>query len=159
MKREELLGIICGLETLVQNGLRRARNGSGLLDTYFVNKPLVQGARLSEDDITAVVSPPAAVVPGGSGKIMRVSPDEAAGIHFSVENSELYDRELKMYRLCAPLHRESPELGRITAFTPGIFERESIFPHAEFKYLLSMLDVGLYEELFERMRTGAASIL
>ena len=82
---------------------------------------------------------------------MRVSPDEAAGIHFSVENSELYDRELKMYRLCAPLHRESPELGRITAFTPGIFERESIFPHAEFKYLLSMLDVGLYEELFERL--------
>lgn len=153
VKREELLGIICGLETLVQNGLRRARNGSGLLDTYFVNKPLVQGARLSEDDITAVVSRPLPLFLEGQAKLMRVSPDEAAGIHFSVENSELYDRELKMYRLCAPLHRESPELGRITAFTPGIFERESIFPHAESKYLLSMLDVGLYEELFERMRT------
>lgn len=56
--------------------------------------------------------------------------------------------------VCVRLSTEkSPELGRITAFTPGIFERESIFPHAEFKYLLSMLDVGLYEELFERMRT------
>ena len=72
-------------------------------------------------------------------------------IHRLVEKSPLYDSKLKMYRICAPLGEESPELGRIMAFTPGIFERESIFPHAEFKYLLSMLDAGLYEELFERL--------
>lgn len=151
--REELLEIIHGLETLVQNGLRRAKNCSGLLDTYFVNKPSVEGAQLSEDDITAVGSRPLPLFLEGQAKLMRVSPDEAGEIHCSVENSELYDRELEMYRLCAPLHGESPELGRITAFTPGVFERESIFPHAEFKYLLSMLDAGLYKELFERMRT------
>ena len=89
VKREELLGIICGLETLVQNGLRRARNGSGLLDTYFVNKLLVQGARLSEDDSTAVVSRPLPLLREGQAKRMCVSPDDAAGIPSAVENRHI----------------------------------------------------------------------
>ena len=151
--REELLNIVRGLEELVQNGLRRAKNSSGLLDTYFINEPAVEGALPSEDTVAAVESRPLPLFLEGQAKLMRVFPDEAPRIHHLVEESPLYERELKMYRLCAPLHGESPELGRITAFTPGVFERESIFPHAEFKYLLSMLDAGLYSELFERMRT------
>lgn len=151
--RAELLELLGGFCELVQNGLRRARNGSGLLDTYFVNEPDFAGAPPCADAVSAVRSRPLPLFLEGQAKLMRAFPEEAAEIHRRVEESPLYDRALKMYRLCAPLKGETPELGRIMAFTPGVFERESIFPHAEFKYLLALLDAGLYEELFERLRT------
>lgn len=145
--REELLEILFGFIRLVEAGLRRAESSSGMLDTYFVN------GLSASDGPEGSKSRTLPLFLEGQAKLMCVFPEEAPMIHRLVEKSPLYDSKLKMYRICAPLGEESPELGRIMAFTPGVFERESIFPHAELKYLLSMLDAGLYEELFERMRT------
>ena len=44
------------------------------------------------------------------------------------------------------------EIGRLRAFTPGWLENESIFLHMEYKYLLELLQAGLYEEFFEDFR-------
>lgn len=44
------------------------------------------------------------------------------------------------------------ELGRIRAFTSGWFERESIFPHAEYKFLLALLRAGACDEFFDEAR-------
>ncbi|MGD2178384.1 MAG: cellobiose phosphorylase [Anaerolineae bacterium] len=74
---------------------------------------------------------------------------EARDLHTRVENSELYDEALGMYKVNAPLGGESHEIGRCRAFTPGWLENESIWLHMEYKYLLEVLKAGLYEEFYE----------
>ncbi len=66
-----------------------------------------------------------------------------------VRNSEIYDSKLKMYKTSGSLEAQTFDIGRARAFTPGWLERESIFMHMEFKYLLSVLKSGLYEEFYE----------
>ncbi len=76
-----------------------------------------------------------------------------------VKSSELYDNKLKMYKTSVPIEALSMENGRIRAFTPGWLERESIFLHMEYKYLLSMLKSGLYEMFFEEMQNAMIPFL
>ncbi|MCR5754638.1 MAG: hypothetical protein K6G30_07500 [Acetatifactor sp.] len=70
-------------------------------------------------------------------------------LYQTVKNSELYDRELKMYKVNTSLEKESYELGRARAFTPGWLENESVWMHMEYKYLLELLKSGLYKEYLE----------
>jgi hypothetical protein len=51
-----------------------------------------------------------------------------------------------MYKVCASLAEEPHGLGRIVVFSPGWLERESIWLHMEYKYLLELLRCGLWEE-------------
>ncbi len=78
--------------------------------------------------------------------------DAALAQHRAVRNSELYDRPLKMYRVCGSLADEPYSLGRVVAFTAGWLERESIYLHMQYKYLLELLRSGLHEEFFEAFR-------
>ena len=41
------------------------------------------------------------------------------------------------------------ENGRCRAFTPGWQERENVFLHMEYKYILAMIKAGLYDEYYE----------
>jgi hypothetical protein len=77
---------------------------------------------------------------------------QARELHTQVKNSELYDQELRMYKVNAPLEGEPQELGRCRAFTPGWLENESIWLHMEYKYLLEVLRAGLYEEFYEDLK-------
>ncbi|HRI18655.1 MAG TPA: hypothetical protein PL196_09045, partial [Burkholderiaceae bacterium] len=61
---------------------------------------------------------------------------------------------LGMYRVNAPLDGESPEIGRIRAFTPGWLENESVFLHMHYKFLLETLRSGLAAEFFADLRRG-----
>lgn len=70
-------------------------------------------------------------------------------LHSKLKRSPLFDRELKMYRLNAPLKSESLEIGRSRVFTPGWLENESIWLHMEYKYLLELLKNGLYREFYD----------
>jgi len=76
------------------------------------------------------------------------SPEEARRVYQEVKNSPLFDRKLKMYRLNASLQREPLTIGRIRVFNPGWLENESIWLHMEYKYLLELLKVGLYQEFY-----------
>ncbi len=76
----------------------------------------------------------------------------ARTLYRRVKASPLYDRELGMYKVNAPLGGESHEIGRCRAFTPGWLENESIWLHMEYKYLLELLRAGLYQEFYEDLR-------
>ncbi|MDY0276939.1 MAG: hypothetical protein RBQ97_02525 [Acholeplasma sp.] len=78
----------------------------------------------------------------------------AKELYDKVKKSELYDEKLKFYKTSIDLTNESPEIGRIHAFTKGWLERESNFLHMTYKYLLGLLKVGLYEEFFEEIKTN-----
>lgn len=74
--------------------------------------------------------------------------------HFaSMKKSNLYDKELKMFKVCSSLMSESNEIGRSRVFLPGWLENESVFMHMEFKYLLGLLKAGLYDEFFSSIKT------
>jgi len=53
-----------------------------------------------------------------------------------------------MYKVNAALADLPQEIGRTRAFTPGWLENESIWLHMEYKYLLEILQAGLYDEFF-----------
>lgn len=80
--------------------------------------------------------------------------DMADELYCKIKQSELFDRKLKMYKTSVPIDHISMENGRIRAFTPGWLERESVFLHMEYKYLLSMLKAGLYERFYEDLPTA-----
>ncbi len=73
-------------------------------------------------------------------------------IHQKVQESNIYDKKLKMYKVNESIQNESFEIGRSRAFTPGWLENESVFMHMEYKYMLSMLKSGLYNEFFEEIK-------
>ncbi len=80
--------------------------------------------------------------------------EEARDIHQRVKASGIYDEKLGMYKTSESLEGENHEIGRIKAFTAGWLERESVFLHMTYKYLLGLLCAGLYEEYYEAMKTN-----
>ena len=64
-----------------------------------------------------------------------------------------------MYKTSVGLEKESHEIGRIKAFTPGWLERESNFLHMSYKYLLALLKSGLSEEYFTEIQTALIPFL
>ena len=80
------------------------------------------------------------------------SSEKAALLCKAVRNSQLFDKELGMYRVNESLEKLPLEIGRLRTFTPGWLENESIFLHMEYKYLIEVLRKGLYEEFFRDVR-------
>jgi hypothetical protein len=74
--------------------------------------------------------------------------NEAKALYKATRLSELYDKNLKMYKVTAPLKSMPEEIGRCRVFTPGWLENESIWLHMEYKYLLEILKQGLYDEFY-----------
>jgi hypothetical protein len=73
---------------------------------------------------------------------------EKKNIHSTVRKSDLYDKVLGMYKVNASLEGQSEEIGRARIFTPGWLENESIWLHMQYKYLLELLQGGLYDEFY-----------
>ncbi len=155
VSRSELLYLLSGLESLVSNCISHAMNPKKLLDTYHVYEPVLrtEADTPTEDDVLHFEARPLPLFLEGQTKLLRVGLENPELIHETVKSSGLYDDVLNMYRTCESIEKESIEIGRIRAFTPGVFERESIFTHAEYKYLLALMDAGLYKQAFEEMRT------
>ena len=85
--------------------------------------------------------------------------EEAVQLHQHVLASDIYDQKLKMFKTSAPLNEASYELGRIKAFTAGWLERESIFLHMTYKYLLGLLVSGAYDAYYETIKTNIVCFL
>ncbi|WP_040952469.1 hypothetical protein [Gorillibacterium massiliense] len=85
--------------------------------------------------------------------------EEARDIYNRIKATDLYDPKLKMYKTSVSLENESLEIGRIRAFTPGWLERESVFMHMSYKYVLELLKNGLYEEYEEEMQHSLVPFL
>jgi hypothetical protein len=91
----------------------------------------------------------------GPAKMLACVPGmtaEKKDMYAAVKESGIYDKKLKMYKTSEPIGHISMEHGRVRAFTPGWQERESVFLHMEYKYILALLKAGLYYEYFETMK-------
>ena len=80
---------------------------------------------------------------------LRTEHPKAQMIYKAVRRSALWDKKLKMYKVNESLEKESFEIGRAKAFTPGWLENESVWLHMEYKYLLELLKNGLFKEFYE----------
>lgn len=145
---EEIFDIFKGFDKKVEEGIQKAieygeLNGEEIVPTYFT---------YSFDEKEFKVNPLPSFLEGPT-KMLGNGKDKAQAkeLHARIKASKLYDKKLKMYKTSVPLDDISMENGRIRAFTPGWLERESVFLHMEYKYLLSMLKSGLYEEFFEEL--------
>ena len=81
-------------------------------------------------------------------------PEAAKAIYDRIYESDMYDKALGMYMTSESLEEESLEIGRARAFTAGWLERESIFMHMEYKYLLGLLKSGVYDGFFSAIKTA-----
>lgn len=96
----------------------------------------------------------------GYARYMNGTPaDNPEKLHKEVMASELYDRKLKMFRTSESLEKLGLKYGRIRAFTPGWLERESVFLHMEYKYLVALQRSGLYREFYESMNNALIPFL
>lgn len=84
----------------------------------------------------------------------KLENDEKHKVYKAVKESNVYDKKLKMYKTSESLEDVSFEIGRARSFTAGWLERESVFMHMEFKYILELIKNGLYEEFFEDIKTA-----
>ncbi len=139
----------------VERGLGRAFDrGTGLYASYFSHE--VAGYPVAANQPSRVTPTrwrrhALPVFLEGMVYALRLerNPKRALALYRAVRKSALYDRALKMYRVCTSLAGESEEIGRCQIFNPGWLENQSVWLHMEYKFLLELLRCGLYDEFFE----------
>lgn len=153
----------------LEQGIKKACSyGDGIVPTYFTYRAAEFEPVLSDEGqmmnnsyglpkvkVKAFEVMPLPAFLEGPAKMLATVGDreQAEELYRKVRSSRLFDEKLEMYKTSVPIEHISMENGRIRAFTPGWLERESIFLHMEYKYLLSTLRAGLYERFYEDMKT------
>ena len=132
---------------------------TGLLHTYYVNRPQVTGdgdaSRGAGAPLAHFVPAPLPLFLEGQVHGLRLENGRrrARDIYQAVRRSGLYDAKLKMYKVNESLECCTPQIGRARTFTRGWFENESVWLHMSYKYLLELLLAGLHDEFFRDART------
>ncbi|MDR0465244.1 MAG: hypothetical protein LBG94_09070, partial [Treponema sp.] len=92
---------------------------------------------------------------------LRLCPEKniAENFHKSILSSPLYDKKLNMFKINAPIASAGQDIGRITVFTPGWLENESVWLHMEYKYLLELLRSGMAGEFYTIAKTALIPFL
>ncbi len=159
----ELTEVLGQMASILQAGVESALEiGNGLMPSYFINEvvdyEMLGGkTRFGLDSVKALAfknRPLPFFLEGPARYLKTVSGDEAKSLHEKVKETDIYDPEIHMFKTSESIESESMEIGRLRAFTPGWLERESVFLHMTYKYLLSLLEAGLYDEYFEEMKTN-----
>ncbi|MGN7764715.1 cellobiose phosphorylase [Paenibacillus sp. 22594] len=148
--------------------------GGGLTPTYFrfeatrfqavtdeAGQPVMSGYGLPKAVVEAFEAFPLPYFLEGPARWLKTldNEGEARDIYNRIKQTELYDPVTSMYRTSVSLDKESNEIGRMRAFTPGWLERESNFLHMSYKYLLELLKAGLYEEFYGELTTSLIPFL
>ncbi len=161
-----LAALLEGFHRVLEDAVARALAiGEGVLPTFFTYEaaawepvldpdgtpvltpyglPAVKVTAFARRDLPLFLEGPARYLSSCSEQDRETAREMAR----RVRQSDLYDRALKMYKTSVSLEGESYEIGRIRAFTPGWLERESVFLHMEYKYLVGLMKAGLLPELF-----------
>ncbi|MBU2574640.1 MAG: hypothetical protein KKH28_11245 [Elusimicrobia bacterium] len=95
----------------------------------------------------------------GPVHMLKVHPEKREAVYRAVRKSPMFDRKLRMYKVCESLEKAPFEIGRVKAWGPGWIENESVYTHMEYKYLLELLRSGLYDEFYRDIETGLAPYL
>lgn len=159
---QELIRILENFLYVVNRGINQAvRYGNGICPTYFS----YEMTKYSKDDngikpeyFSVVMLPYFLEGPVHFMKL-KERQQEKEDLYAAVKNSDLYDKQLSMYKVNASLENSSVEIGRCKAFTPGWLENESIWLHMEYKYLLELLKVGMYDKFMEDFHKAAIPFL
>ncbi|MFA6549532.1 MAG: cellobiose phosphorylase, partial [Candidatus Margulisiibacteriota bacterium] len=129
-------------------GTKKCLEKYGNYFTYFINEVAdfehVDGNKIK---VKRFVQIPLPLFLEGFVHALKTEKDK--NIYQLVKNSPLYDKELKMYKVNAPLVNTPVEIGRAKVFAPGWLENESVWLHMEYKYMLELLKAGLYHEFFD----------
>jgi len=161
---EEVDKVLTRILHVLDGGIEKARKiGQGILPSYFtyeaVDYERIEGRYhpINGLPLVKVYKWEKRVLPlflEAAARELKAFPENplAKDTVERIKNSGLYDENLGMYVTSEPLDDESMEIGRIRAFTPGWLERESVFMHMEFKYLLGMLKSGQYEMYYETIK-------
>jgi len=160
MYTQDILEIFNDFAVKLEEGIQKAcEYGKGIVPTYFTYQATEfdqvedEIGRLKAKIKAFVAQPLPSFLEGPARMLGTIEDKEVAEtLCNNVKNSRLFDEKLKMYKTSVPIEALSMENGRIRAFTPGWLERESIFLHMEYKYLLAMLKSGLCEMFFEEMQ-------
>jgi len=160
-KVTELITLLELIKEVLDTGITKAiQMGNGILPSYIVHdvseyELLGTKTAYGLDAVKANGFKPRRLplfLEGPARLMKMVDKSEAANIYDLIKKTDIYDKELKMYKTSASLEGESMEIGRIKAFTPGWLERESIFLHMTYKYILGILKAGLYDTFFEEIK-------
>lgn len=140
----------------VEAGLKRAFNKStGVYYSYFINE-VTQYDLIKEHYVCPKkfnqISAPLFLEGQMHGLRLTQDPNETKKLHQATKKSDLFDKKLKMYKVCASLASMPEEIGRTRVFTPGWLENESIWLHMEYKYILELLKTGLIEEFYAEFK-------
>lgn len=160
----KLLSVFRRFMNKVDHGMEKAKEwGEGLYPTYFYYEAINFNTVEGQDGYNRaeVLEWKTHVLPTfleGPARAMKVI-DDRKEIHHQVKQSDLYDRGIHMFKTSVSLEGQSNEIGRIKAFTPGWLERESVFLHMSYKYLLSLLKAGLYDAYYEEMKSSLVPFL
>lgn len=148
--------------------------GGGLTPTYFAfeaveyepvldeqGNAIISGYGLPKAKVKKFAARPLPHFLEGPARWMKTleNPEEAKEAYENIRRSDLFDQKLQMYKTSVSLNEESHEIGRIRAFTPGWLERESVFLHMSYKYLLALLKTGLKEQFFAEIQTSLIPFL
>ena len=160
---KKILGL---MRDVLEDAVKRALEiGGGIMPTFFTYEADDFEPRLNADG-TPYITPygmPGAVVRSlrrvdlplfleGPARYLSSCRDEdretAREMAGKILTTGLYDEKLKMYKTSESLENCGMEIGRVRVFTPGWLERESVFLHMEYKYLLGLLKAGLCDEFY-----------
>ncbi len=149
---EDALNLLKKAIQKIDAGLAKAKDEKQpLYYSYFINEvadyELVNGTYVKPNKFIQKRVP---LFLEGQMHALRLTENtqDAKAIYVATKKSQLFDRKLKMYKVTSPLKSMPEEIGRCHAFTPGWLENESIWLHMEYKYLLEVLEHGLYEEFY-----------
>lgn len=163
-----LLQLLQEIEEDLQRGLERGiEENKGILPTYLsfeVNKYERIGKKTPYGlEAIRIVDMSYRYLPNfleAPARYLKVSDEEKARKSYEkIRASKLYDEGIQMYVTSEPLDEESMEIGRIRAFTPGWLERESVFLHMIYKYLLGLMKAGLWQEFYHEIKTHGIPFL
>ncbi len=124
------------------------KDGNDIISPYGL--PSVKVKAFKRCDVPKFLEGPARLLAASKASDIERNRKMAA----CIKDSDIYDKKLGMYKTSESIERMSMENGRVRAFTPGWLERESIFLHMEYKYLLGLFKAGLYKEYYEAINTA-----
>ena len=162
IKTGELIQILETFAGIVKHGIEKACRLSGeICPTYFTYE--VPEYEETEEGIKPLKFEVKMVPLFLEGPVRYLKLDSGMSrkkaLYDNIRHSDLYDKQLEMYKVNASLENASYELGRARAFTPGWLENESIWLHMEYKYLLELIRSEMYEEFFEDFHKAAVPFL
>ena len=155
------VGVFTKMEKHLEDGIARSKAFTiGIPPTYFRHRVTdyeLLGTEDADGNLHIVVREfiPETLPPflEGPVRLLKVSNhQEARDLVQAVNESELFDKKLKMYKVNGSLKQETHEIGRAHAFTPGWLENESIWMHMSFKFLLEMLQNRLFDEYYQALK-------